>query len=287
MKVMGVINVIKQQLLNEYYISLKENELTPNTIRGYVTSLSQLNDYLAKNDYELTKANLVNYKDYLIAEKLKISTINQKITLINMFLKWLVVNDHLDEQFEKIKLKQLKTQIQNNRKFLTAKQQNRLIKVIDKDEFALLVTVAANTMLRIGAITSIKKKHLEESTFEIWSKGKLINVTFPLWLKRELKSYFKNKNDDEILFSKSQQYYSKVLKKYAVEANVPPERVYPHAFRHRAAKDYIKATGDISTLQQILAHSSLTTTQIYTQLSSDDLADIQRKMKTGKNKFKK
>lgn len=273
-----------KDILKLYYRTLEEKELTDNTIKGYVNTLTQLELYIYDNNYIIDKLTLIRYKRFLQSKKYAVGTINQKITLINTFLKWLIKNGYINVSYDELCLKHVKMQTKAHREFLTKREFNRLVKVIDKNEILLFVLVGANIMLRIGAITSIKKHHLNEKIFQLESKNKIINVSFPLWLKKALREEFKDKADDDILFNKSQQYYRAELKRYAGKAKIPLKKVYPHAMRHRGAKNFIEKTGDISTLQQLLAHSNISTTQIYTEMNIEDIAEYQRKNKLGLKK---
>jgi len=72
----------------------------------------------------------------------------------------------------------------------------------------------------------------------------------------------------------SRQSGWKIVKKYA--ANVGITRIYPHSLRHSFATHLLKGGADLRAVQEMLGHASVSTTQIYTSLSRDDLREIYR-----------
>lgn len=251
--------------IEEFILHLKDEERAENTIKNYQLTLKQLDDYLIKNDINsLSKEVMISWK-LSLKDKYSINTRNNKITLINAYFKWSKQNE--------LKVTQFKIQQETHKEYLTFKEYKRLIQSIDKLEIRLLVYLIANTGLRIGEVVkSLKREDLNSKLIEIEKKGKTRPVAIPQWLKKELKEYFNNLDSKDYLFPKSRQYYSKLLKKYAGNAKIKLDRVYPHAFRHMFSKKFVDEGGDSTTLQQLLGHSDIKTTTIYTKKNKDELA---------------
>lgn len=269
-----------EELITEYEDYLIENEVSEETKRGYMTTLKQLNNYFVDNDLDFSKRSLLSYKEFLTKKKYKESTINQRLTAVNIFVKWCCKEDKICEKFEKMQIKHIRIQEKSHREYLDYKQFKRLIKKCEDKETELFMLTIMNTFLRIGGVQQITKKDITNNKkFNVISKGKVISVAPPVWLKKELNDYFKDKEDVDYLFSKSGSTYRSRMKRLAKKSRVPEHLVYPHALRHLGAKEYLKATGDIGTLQQLLAHSDISTTTVYAALNKSELADIQRKIK--------
>ena len=73
-----------------------------------------------------------------------------------------------------------------------------------------------------------------------------------------------------MIFIKLTHFYWQSPKNIAIQAGIPQELVYPHSFRHLFAKEYMRKIGDISELADLLGHTRLETTWIYTKTTSEE-----------------
>lgn len=269
--------------LDEYKMHLQENEIAKNTIKNYMNTLEQFEDYLKANNIEtIEKQHLINYKamlreeEYAPGRKYKISTLNQKIIAINVYFNWIKgTTEH------ELKLKTFKEQTKNHKESISENDFRRLrnhAKVLDK-EIDMFMMLIANTGLRISEACALKKSDLNKGMIEIENKGKSRTIDIPPFFKKQLVAWdhVKKIGEDDCIFSKTQQHYRNRLKAIAGIAKVNKEKVYPHSFRHYFAKQFIINDGDSSDLQQMLGHSSITTTTIYTRKNKEELAKIYRK----------
>lgn len=268
--------------IEEYKAHLFENEVAKNTIKNYLNTLQQLDRYLDQHGCKvIDKPTLIDFKsymrdqDYSPGKKYKISTINQKIIAINVYFNWLEgTTDHI------YTLKTYKEQTVNHKESIDQNEFERLRRhAVNNQDIDLFMLTIANTGLRITEVCSLKKSDLSKAMISITNKGKERTIDIPPFLKKKLKNwpYVVSKNDDDFIFDRSQQYYRTELKKIAGNAKVKKSKVYPHSFRHYFAKVFITNGGDSSDLQQMLGHSSITTTTIYTKKNKEELADIYRK----------
>lgn len=260
--------------LNDYKKHLENNELTQNTITKYLKDVAQLQEFLNKNNLELQKESLIKYKKQL-QSKYKISTVNNKIITINKFLKFIGLDD--------CTLKQIKEQTKNNNdEIMTQTDYNRLIRVatnkgLDKD--VLMLQVFYETGLRVSELKFFTVEAVKKGYMTISNKGKIRNVPVTRKLQKAANKYIKdhkikagaiicNSNNEPI--SRFTVYNR--LKYIAGQARVKKSRVYPHSIRHLFAKNWLKNNGNnILQLADILGHSSLETTRLYTKLNTDEL----------------
>ena len=108
--------------LKEYEYFLKDNELGKNTIKNYLTTLRQLDDYIVSNDFKLDKETLIEFKQYLkdfqykSGKNYKLKTINQKLIIVNVYLKWLETEGYISDR---LSVKLLKSQTKEHRESIT------------------------------------------------------------------------------------------------------------------------------------------------------------------------
>ncbi len=263
--------------LDAYTLYCKENEIATNTIKNYTITLNQLNEFLTVNNIENpSKEDLINFKQHLKEEiyapgkRYKTSTCNQKITAINIYLNWAERTD--------LKLKLFKEQTTTHRESITQEDFERLLRHSNK-EMRLFILTIANTGLRISELCALQKKDLYSTLIEVKNKGKIRIIDIPQFLKKELRSYSLKLDDDQLIFNKTQSHYRQELKNIAGKAKVKLSRVYPHSLRHYFAKKFIADGGDSTALQQMLGHSDIKTTTIYTKMSKEELAKTFRGIK--------
>lgn len=254
-----------------YRLYLIENEIANNTIKNYMNTLKSLNKYLVDNNIEeLDKSIIVDYKEYLRNKEYKkdkkytLKTLKQSITALNVYFNWAKRTD--------LKVKNIKVQGNTHRESISDTDYKQLIKAADI-EMQMFMSTIANTGVRIAELLQLKKKDLYKSVIEIENKGKTRIIALNPSLKKALKSFSKELEDDDYIFIKSADTYRYRLKQLAAKAKIKKAKVYPHSFRHYFAKKYIENGGDSTTLQQMLGHSNISTTTIYTQLSQEELAD--------------
>lgn len=266
--------------IEEYKVYLIENEIAKNTIKNYMNTLEQLDVFLKENRCEkVDKAILIEFKSHLREKeispgrKYQISTINQKLVAINVYFNW--VEGTTEHAYT---LKIFKQQTNNHKESINSTEFEQLRRHADKEMDLFMMTIA-NTGLRISEVCSLKKSDLFKAMINISNKGKDRTIDIPPFLKKQLKNWEKIKtmDEDSYIFDSSQQFYRNELKKIAGKARVKKSKVYPHSFRHYFAKEFISAGNDSSDLQQMLGHSSITTTTIYTKKNKEELADIYRK----------
>ena len=263
--------------LKEYRMHCVENEIADNTIKNYMKTLGQLDNYLGHiSIVDVTKEDLINFKQHLKSDPYapgkfyKTNTCNQKITAINIYFNWL--------QREDLKLKTFKEQSDSHRESITQDDYERLLRYSD-GEMKLLILLIGNVGLRISEVCKLKKEDLYKSLIEVENKGKIRIIDIPQFLKKQLRMHAKDLGDDEFIFKQTQSNYRQKLKKIAGKAKVKQSRVYPHSFRHYFAKKFIADGGDSTALQQMLGHSDIKTTTIYTKMSKEELAKMFRGIK--------
>lgn len=244
-----------------------------------------------KNE-EVTKKDVIAFKQN-IQEKFKPKTVSNYIVVVNKFLKYATTIDagypfkiaRTGEytklatmgEIEDLRVKNIKMQSKSSLievlEPIDLKRLMRWAKKLDRMDMYLIMKIIAYTGVRAEELKVFTVENIQSNYIETKNKGKIRNVILPQELRRELLKYckenkidsgylFKGKKDGTMLHSTT---IYKQLKKIAGYAKVKKSKVHAHSFRHLFAIKYMEEVGDISELADILGHSSIETTRIYTK----------------------
>ncbi len=218
---------------------------------------------------ELNKENLNKYREYL-ENNFKVKTVNLRYSGMDKLFKYLNYNGY--------KFKRLKSQ---NQTFcdnaISEEQYERLIRYAEanRPRAALLIKVLANTGVRVSELIELRTANLDIGYQDIVSKAhKQRRIYFPKSLVSDIRN-----RCGKVYICESRyggQYttrgVSAVLQDCAKGSGVPREVLHPHSFRHFFAKMFLKSNNDITLLGDLLGHSNISTTAIYTRKSSAEQA---------------
>lgn len=252
---------------------LKEEEKSEATIRKYVSDVKHFMDY-TKEDSIFSKELVIDYKQYL-SEHYKTASVNSMLASVNCFLR---VTGHPECAVKAFKVQRAAFRRKNQE--LSREEYLRLLDTAEKKGkkrlFLLMRTIAA-TGIRISELPFITVEALEERRAQVSLKGKTRIVILQKQLCRELACYTKDMGiqTGSIFITRSGKPLDRSnvlheMKSLCEEAKVPKDKIYPHNFRHLFAVTYYKAERDICHLADLLGHSNINTTRIYTQVSCEE-----------------
>jgi len=243
---------------------LEEREVAENTIESYCYSMKS---FFADFD----EANLKNglaWKRQLMDSGMKASTINLRICGFNCYLKFKEIP---------LTLKRFKVQktfaVEN---VISREEYERLLDCLQKDGKERMywnVKLLAMTGARVSEYIRLKKSDLDRGYAELWTKGKIRRIYIPEKLQEA--HYWQEFPDDKALATNklgkplSTRGVDWELKQCARIYGIDPKKMHPHAFRHLFALEFLKQTKDISLLADVLGHSSVSTTAIYTRMTQE------------------
>lgn len=260
---------VTDKLINQFIKYLQEQEKSQSTIVSYKRELFSLQMFF--DDSSLNKDSLLGYKT-IITKQYKPSTCNVSISAINCFLKYI---NRQDLFLKPLKIQ--KTIFEPAEKELTKKDYNKLIKaaLINGDErTALAIQTICATGIRVSELKYITTESLKNGQAHVYNKGKNRVIFIPKSLIQMLKKYVINHNiaSGPIFVTRSGKCLDrsnlwKSMKQLCVTAGVKSSKVYPHNLRHLFARTYYQHQKDISRLADILGHSNIDTTRIYTRES--------------------
>ncbi|HBZ41642.1 MAG TPA: hypothetical protein DEO50_07065 [Erysipelotrichaceae bacterium] len=245
---------------------LRLAEKSQRTIEKYVCDVQKFVDFIPENE-EITKEHVLAYKEKICSGKYKSNSINTYIVILNRFHRWAKVPDMSVKEIktqQKSSLSDVVTRADAKRLLRTAKKRKR-------DDIYLILKIISTTGIRISELEYFTVENIQKHHFKAFNKGKEREILLTQELARELRKYCKNhKIREGKIFTLSTPTIWRQMKQTASEAKVSLERVHAHSFRHLFAKEFMEQYNNVLDLADILGHSSLETTRIYTRSSLDE-----------------
>ncbi len=251
---------------------LTEREYSPATISKYVHDLRLLMDYAPNGIPE--KAALVGFRAYLTERGYAPSSVNSILGAVNLFLAffgsdWRLKYLHI----------QRKTYLDADKE-LSQKEYERMVRAAENDgntRLALMVQTLCALGLRVSELKPITVESLTSGEATIQNKGKLRTILIPHALAKKLADYCAESGivSGSVFVTRTGKPLDrsniwKMLKKLAEAARVAAKKVFPHNLRHLFARTHYAKFKDIVRLADILGHSSIDTTRIYTARSGKE-----------------
>ncbi|MDO5378121.1 MAG: tyrosine-type recombinase/integrase [Clostridia bacterium] len=264
---------ISKAVLRDFEIWLNEREMSRATILKYRRDVRVMAEYVG---YQIKdKADLIGFKAFLSERGLAVTSINSMLAAVNCFLKFVGRSDYAVKY-----LKIQRTTFINKNRELPQEEYEKLVKVArkkGKTQLAMLLQTICITGIRVSELSAITVESLQAGQATISSKGKIRTILLPGGLVKALKAYCQEQSitQGSIFVTQNGRALDrsniwKMMKRLAQEADVILKKVFPHNLRHLFAQTYYKQFMDIVRLADILGHSSINTTRIYTMKNGSE-----------------
>ena len=257
--------VITAKMIAEFKEHLILEERSVATIQKYIRDVKAFMAY-AQNS-AISKEIVITYKKYL-QENYAVRSVNSMLASINSFFSLFGWND--------LKVKSLKLQQQvfcPEEKELTKGEYTRLCRAAERrhnERLNLILQTICGTGIRVSELQFITVEATKCGEAVVRCKGKTRAVFIVRELRQKLLRYAAEQNikSGMIFMTRTGKPISRTniwreMKALCVEANVNPEKVFPHNLRHLFARVFYGIEKDIAKLADILGHSSINTTRIY------------------------
>ena len=280
------------ELVLEFLRYLKiDRGYSKNTIDSYEKDLEKFRHFNSKkNICNISNNDLKEYVKYLNSENLSDKSISRNISCIKSFYKFLVINNYIDKNLgDSLYIPKTKKTLPNT---LTEEEVDKLLDIKLADNYSYrnkaMLELMYGTGLRVSELVNLKLQDIDLDndiirTFGKGSKERIIPIGD--YAKEYLTEYIykhrgmmlKSKKCEYIFINNhgnglTRQAFFKIVKKLALEKNITAE-ISPHVLRHSFASHLLKHGADLRTIQELLGHSDISTTQIYTHISKEELKE--------------
>lgn len=235
------------------------------TVEKYIRDVTVFLNFA--NSLEITKETVIAYKKFL-QETYAVRSVNSMLASINSLFVFLGWND--------LKVKSIKLQQQIyclEEKELTKAEYTRLCRTAERkhnERLNLTLQTICGTGIRVSELQYITVEAVKQGEAVVNCKAKTRSVFIVKELKKKLLLYAQKQNikSGMIFITRTGKPISRTniwreMKALCVEANVNPQKVFPHNLRHLFARVFYNSERDIAKLADILGHSNINTTRIY------------------------
>jgi integrase/recombinase XerD len=287
-----------KKLIHEFinYLSV-ERGLAMNTLESYGRDLRQYSQYLAQGDEEsdldsVSRATIINYLMFLQSQGKATATIARRLAALKAFYQFLVREKRIKiDPTANLESPKLEKRLP---KVLTVSEVERLLSQPDTNQPACvrdraMLELLYATGIRVSELVSLnvpdvslelgyikcygkgsKDRIVPLGTLAIQSTRQYINSARPRLVKdRDESALFVNHHGHRL----TRQGFWKIVKKYADDAKIDKE-ITPHTLRHSFATHLLENGADLRSVQEMLGHADISTTQIYTQMAKGRLKEV-------------
>ena len=278
----------KIYLVSEFLNYIRNKNYSLNTIISYINDLYYFHEFV-KMDFDKVKYDDIrDYLEYLNLKKEKSTSVSRKISSLKSFYKFLYKNDYMDKKdYPLVKV----TYPKKEKKLPKFLYYNDLLEIInesskDKDGIRdrLIIEMLYATGVRVSELVNIKLNDIDFNNKRIIVCGKGNKERIVYYgdyaeevLNKYLKTHVRKNNNYLFLNSKGEQItdggiryiIDNIMKKLSIKTHVTP-----HVLRHTFATDMLNNGCDIKVVQELLGHSSLKATEIYTHVTNEHLKEV-------------
>ena len=258
--------ILTSEAIQGFKKYLREEEKSENTVEKYLRDVQAFAAY--SGGAEVTKESVIAYKNKLLSENYAVRSINSMLASLNSLFAFLGWTD--------CRVKSIKLQRQiycPEEKELTKAEYLRLVNTARQtgnERLNLVLQTICGTGIRVSELQFITVEAVRCGEAGVSLKGKTRTVFLVKDLQKKLLRYTAEQGIQSgcIFVTKTGKPMSRTniwreMKKLCEDANVNPNKVFPHNLRHLFARVFYGIEKDIAKLADILGHSSINTTRIY------------------------
>ena len=258
--------VLSNKTIEQFEKHLRMEEKSQNTVEKYIRDVTAFAEYLGGK--AVSKESAIAYKQHLQDNGYAIRSINSVIASLNSLFTFMRLHD--------CKLKSIKLQRQiycPEEKELTKAEYARLIRTAKQkgnERLNLVIQTICGTGIRVSELEFITVEAVGKGEAVVSLKGKTRTVFIVKDLQKKLLRYCREQKITEgsVFVTRTGKPISRTniwreMKSLCKQADVNPNKVFPHNLKHLFARTFYGIEKDIAKLADILGHSSINTTRIY------------------------
>jgi len=277
------------------YIS-KEKRYSKNTVESYNKDLNSYEDFIDRKDIKYLKINKKEIREYLSElDSLSNTTVARHLSTLRSFYNYLLRENKIEVNiFKTMRNPKISRKLPN---FLYYNELSTMIESIDEQVLTgirnkLIIELLYATGLRASELINIKISDINKSdkSIRVIGKGQKSRIVYygdyaseilNKYLDNERNVLLNGKKSECLLIningdSLTTEGLRFVIDKVIANSSIK-NKVTPHTLRHTFATHLLNEGADLKTVQELLGHSSLSTTQIYTHVTNERLKSVYRK----------
>lgn len=270
---------------------LIDKKYSVNTIKSYQNNLTKFEKYFKNKTIEnIYESDIQDYLKILKNNKNELKTISHNISTLRSFYKFLMIEKKINKNpMEWIEIPKVKKSIP---KTLSIDNINKLLDIKLENEYSYrnkaMLELMYSSGLRVSELINVKIHDVDNESciIRIMGKGSKERI-IPLgdyaieyvniYLKDHRNKLIKKEYNDYLFLNNhgkkmTRQGFFKIIKKLAQEKNIKTD-FSPHTLRHSFATHLLDGGADLRSIQEMLGHSDISTTQIYTHVSKEKLQE--------------
>ncbi len=284
-----------EKQINNFLEFIKEDKrLSENTLQSYRRDLVQFEDYMNSNKLnflKITEEDMKKYFDKLQEIGKKTSTISRNIASIRSFYQYLVRNKKVKkdptEKVQSPKIEKKAPSILSSQEIELLLEQPKNIDIKGTRDKAMLEFAYATGMrvseiialdiddinIKDGIVTcksSSRQRNIPLGSLSLKALADYIENSRPILIKDDkIKALFVNTNGKRL----TRQGFWKIVKYYKEQAHITKD-ITPHVLRHSFATHLLQNGADLKSIQMMLGHSDISSTQVYMQFQDESIKNI-------------
>lgn len=261
--------IVCEESIAAYRAKLMDRELSQNTIDSYITAVRQYQEAHTR----VSKEDMLSWKRELMNTGKKPGTVNLRLAAMNTWCRMFNIRE---AEVRTLKIHQASA-IDN---VITQEDYAKLCKCLNDDNprWYFNIRLLAATGARVSEYIKLTKADFDRGYAEMWTKGKIRRIYIPKSFIAEAQEHYKNLQPHEMLVQSihgkpiTTRGVSENLLRFAEKYGIDKKVMHPHSFRHLFALNFLQKNNNLSLLADIMGHSSVSTTAIYTRMTKQQQA---------------